>query len=136
VVVVQTFQPASDPVQFAKRLDYRGFVTAELERRAEFGYPPERHLVRHLFRGRNAEKVAFVAEAWVKELERLHPGLAEIRGPAPCPFEKVQDQHRFHVWYLVPAVKPLLAALLPLRAKLLRDADVTDVLDVDAQDCA
>ncbi|MEY2821756.1 MAG: Primosomal protein [Verrucomicrobiota bacterium] len=136
VVVVQTFQPASDPVQFAKRLDYRGFVTAELERRAEFGYPPERHLVRHLFRGRNAEKVAFVAEAWVKELERLHPGLAEIRGPAPCPFERVQDQHRFHVWYLVPAVKPLLAALLPLRAKLLRDADVTDVLDVDAQDCA
>jgi len=135
-VVVQTFQPASDPVQFAKRLDYAGFVSAELERRAEFGYPPERHLVRHLFRGRNAEKVSFVAEAWVKELERLHPGVAEVRGPAPCPFEKVHDQHRFHVWYLVPAVKPLLAALLPLRAKFLRDADVTDVLDVDAQDCA
>ena len=103
---------------------------------AEFGYPPDRHLIRHVFRGRNAEKVNFVADAWVKELERLHPGLCEIRGPAPCPFEKVQDQHRVHIWYLVSGVKSLLAALLPLRAKILGDEDVIDVIDVDAQDCA
>jgi len=136
VVVVQSFQPATDPIQFAKRLDFEGFAAAEMERRAEFGYPPDRHLIRHVFRGRNAEKVNFVADAWVKELERLHPGMAEIRGPAPCPFEKVQDQHRVHVWYLVTGVKSFLAALLPLRARMLRDEDVIDVLDVDAQDCA
>ena len=134
-VVVQTFQPASDPVQFAKRLDFQGFAAAELVKRSEFGYPPERHLIRHVFRGRNAEKVNFVAEAWVKELERLHPGLAEVRGPAPCPFERVQDQHRVHIWYFVSGVKTFLAAALPLRAKILGDADVIDVLDVDAQDC-
>jgi primosomal protein N' (replication factor Y) len=136
VVVVQSFQPASDPIQFAKRLDFHGFAAAELEKRAEFGYPPERHLIRHVFRGRNAEKVNFVADAWVKELERLHPGLCEIRGPAPCPFEKVQDQHRVHIWYLVTGVKSLLSVLLPLRAKILGDEEVIDVIDVDAQDCA
>jgi primosomal protein N' (replication factor Y) len=136
VVVVQSFQPATDPIQFAKRLDFEGFASAEMERRAEFGYPPERHLIRHVFRGRNAEKVNFVADAWVKELERLHPGVAEVRGPAPCPFEKIQHQHRVHIWYLVAGVKSFLAALLPLRAKMLRDEDVIDVLDVDAQDCA
>ena len=134
-VVVQTFQPASDPVQFAKRLDFEGFAAAELVKRAEFGYPPERHLVRHVFRGRNLEKVNFVAEAWVKELERLHPRMAEIRGPAPCPFERVQDQHRVHLWYFVSGVKSLLAAILPLRAKILRDEEVIDTIDVDAQDC-
>ena len=136
VVVVQSFQPATDPLQFAKRLDFEGFAAAEMERRAEFGYPPDRHLIRHVFRGRSAEKVNFVADAWVKELERLHPGIAEVRGPAPCPFEKVQDQHRVHVWYLVTGVRSFLAALLPLRAKVLRDEDVIDVIDVDAQDCA
>ncbi len=136
VVVVQSFQPATDPIQFAKRLDFEGFAAAEMERRAEFGYPPDRHLIRHVFRGRSAEKVNFVADAWVKELERLHPGIAEVRGPAPCPFEKVQDQHRVHVWYLVTGVRSFLAALLPLRAKVLRDEDVIDVIDVDAQDCA
>ncbi len=136
VVVVQSFQPATDPIQFAKRLDFEGFAAAEMERRAEFGYPPDRHLIRHVFRGRSAEKVNFVADAWVKELERLHPGIAEVRGPAPCPFEKVQDQHRVHVWYLVTGVRSFLAALLPLRAKVLRDEDIIDVIDVDAQDCA
>ncbi len=136
VVVVQSFQPATDPIQFAKRLDFEGFAAAEMERRAEFGYPPDRHLIRHVFRGRSAEKVNFVADAWVKELDRLHPGIAEVRGPAPCPFEKVQDQHRVHVWYLVTGVRSFLAALLPLRAKVLRDEDVIDVIDVDAQDCA
>jgi primosomal protein N' (replication factor Y) len=104
-------------------------------KRSEFGYPPERHLIRHVFRGRNVEKVNFVADAWVKELERLHPGIAEIRGPAPCPFERVQDQHRVHIWYFVHGVKSFLAAALPLRTKILGDDDVIDVLDVDAQDC-
>ena len=41
-----------------------------------------------------------------------------------------------HCWYFVKSVKPLLAALLPLRAKILRDEQVIDVIDVDAQDCA
>jgi hypothetical protein len=41
-----------------------------------------------------------------------------------------------HIWYLVTGVKSLLAALLPLRAKILGDEDVIDVIDVDAQDCA
>ncbi len=135
VVVVQTFQPASDPIQFAKRLDFQGFAAAELVKRSEFGYPPERHLVRHVFRGRNVEKVNFVADAWVKEIERLHPGIAEIRGPAPCPFERVQDQHRVHLWYFVHGVKSFLGTILPLRAKILCDEDVIDVIDVDAQDC-
>jgi primosomal protein N' (replication factor Y) len=136
VVVVQTFQPATDPIQFAKRLDFLGFAEAELERRNEFGYPPCRHLIRHVFRGRNVDKVNFIADAWVQELNRLHPGIAEIRGPAPCPFEKIQDQHRVHLWYLVSGVKSFLAAMLPLRAKFLCDEEVIDVLDVDAQDCA
>jgi hypothetical protein len=35
----------------------------------------------------------------------------------------------------VHGVKSFLAAALPLRAKILGDVDVIDVLDVDAQDC-
>lgn len=135
-VVVQTFQPASDPVQFAKRGDFEGFSSAELLRRKEFGYPPTRHLIRHVFRGRDAEKVAFIAEGWVKELERALPGVAEVRGPTECPIARIQEMHRFHVWYLVPAVAPFMRDMIPLRERLLRDASVIDVVDVDAMDCA
>ena len=41
-----------------------------------------------------------------------------------------------HIWYLVTGVKSLLSAILPLRAKILGDDEVIDVIDVDAQDCA
>jgi primosomal protein N' (replication factor Y) len=129
----RTFQLLTQVAGRAGRGDLEGVVVVQS---FQFGYPPDRHLVRHVFRGRNAEKVNFVADAWVKELERLHPGLCEIRGPAPCPFEKVQDQHRVHIWYLVTGVKSLLSAILPLRAKILGDDEVIDVIDVDAQDCA
>jgi len=135
-VVVQTFQPASEPVQFAKRCDFEGFAAAELARRAEFGYPPGRHLIRHVFRGRDAEKVAFIAERWVREVERELPGAAEIRGPTECPIARIQELHRMHVWYLVPAALGFVRRLRPLRERLLRDPDVADVLDVDALDCA
>ena len=134
-VVVQTFQPASDPIQFAKRCDFEGFAAAELERRREFGYPPGRHLIRHLFRGRNEEKVAFTAEHWVRELEKVLPANVEIRGPTACPIARIQEMHRHHVWYLVPAVAPFLRVLRPLRERLLGSDDVADILDVDALDC-
>ena len=135
VVCVQTFQPASDPIQFAKRCDYEGFAAAELERRKEFGYPPGRHLIRHLFRGRSEEKVIFTAEHWVRELEKALPKNVEIRGPTVCPIGCIKDLHRHHVWYLVPAVAPFLRILRPLREKILGDAEVADILDVDALDC-
>jgi primosomal protein N' (replication factor Y) len=135
VVYVQTFQPASDPIQFAKRCEYEGFAAAELERRKEFGYPPGRHLIRHLFRGRSEEKVIFTAEHWVRELEKVLPKNVEIRGPTVCPIGCIKDLHRHHVWYLVPAVAPFMRILRPLREKILGDAEVADILDVDALDC-
>ncbi|HEY3184097.1 MAG TPA: primosomal protein N', partial [Gaiellaceae bacterium] len=44
-VLVQTFQPDSRPVSYAARHDVGRFLTEELERRRELGYPPFRHLV-------------------------------------------------------------------------------------------
>ncbi|MEM9226445.1 MAG: primosomal protein N', partial [Verrucomicrobiota bacterium] len=85
-VVVQTFMPHSAPIQFARRSDFEGFLDEELEQRREYHYPPFRHLVRHLFRGRNPEKVAFYAEQWSKLLEEKLEVEIEIRGPSPADF--------------------------------------------------
>src|SRR5207248_6783769 len=45
-VVVQSFQPDARPVTLAARHDVARFLTGELERRRELGYPPFLHLVR------------------------------------------------------------------------------------------
>ena len=133
-VIVQTFTPSAAPIQFAKRADFDEFLEDELERRREFGYPPLRHVIRHVFRGNDALRVEETAERWAEFLENAAAGLFEIRGPAPCPTEKIQDNYRFHVWYFCENVVRASARLTELRAAFPQPEDVIDVIDVDPID--
>lgn len=134
-VVVQTSLPYAPSIQFARRQDFDGFAADELENRKEYNYPPFQHLIHHLFRGKNPEKVRFYAEQWAKHLEEvLLPGFpaVEIRGPAPCPIEKIKDHYRYQLWYFTPGVTRLVPRIQALRREFKWDRDVIEVLDVDA----
>jgi len=130
-VVVQTFTPQSEAVQFSRHADFLGFSQHELKLRKDFGYPPYRHLIHHLFRGPNPEKLAFVAEQWAKLVEKeLGPGV-ELRGPAPSPIEKIKDEYRWQLWYFTGGVTKIVATLVRLREDFPWPEGVTQVLDVD-----
>jgi primosomal protein N' (replication factor Y) len=130
-VVVQTFTPKSDAIQFAKRADFDGFAETELGVRQKFAYPPYRHLIHHLFRGPNPEKIRFFAEQWVKQVEQALGGTVEIRGPTPSPIEKVKDEYRFQIWYFCARATPVVPKLVELQATINWPDDVIQVLDVD-----
>lgn len=134
-VVVQTFLPHAPPIQFARRQDFDDFAADELELRRQFGYPPFRHIVHHIIRGKNEDKVVWFSEQWVKFVEpRLHAVFPEIeiRGPAPCPIPKIKDLYRFQVWYFTPRITRLVAVLQQLRTEFQWDPTLANVLDVDA----
>ncbi len=130
-VVVQTFTPQSDAIQFAKKSDFDGFAAAELTMRKNFAYPPYRHLIHHLFRGPNPEKIKFFAEHWVKQVEAALGSAVEIRGPSPAPIEKVKDEYRYQIWYFTARTAKVVAELVKLQAAMKWPDDVTQVLDVD-----
>lgn len=131
-VVVQTYQPSSAPIQYARRNDFDGFLEDELRMREEFHYPPFRHLVVHLFRGLNEDKVQFHIEQWAKLLEKSPVAAQiEIRGPAKAPFEKIKDMHRYQLWYFVPSASRVMPALVALRQGFPMDNEVSDHFDVD-----
>ena len=130
-VIVQTMTPAAAPIQYAKKNDYDGFLEDELAQRRECGYPPHTHLIRHLFRGPNPEKVLFYAEQFARALEAAHPGLAEVRGPAACPIEKIKDSYRFQIWYTCDRVTRVMPAILAVRRDFPGDDEVVDLLDSD-----
>ena len=69
-VIVQTFTPQSEAIQFSRHADYAGFTASELTMRQSFQYPPYRHLIHHSFRGPNPEKLQFYAEQWAKKVEQ------------------------------------------------------------------
>jgi primosomal protein N' (replication factor Y) len=114
-VVIQTHTPHAPPIQFARKSDFDGFQLEELEQRREFNYPPFRHLIRHLFRGRNPDKVNFYIEQWLKVVEERMDGQLEIRGPAPAPIEKIRDEYRFQIWYFAPSASRVIGSLMALR---------------------
>jgi len=134
-VFAQTYAPESAAIQFARRGDLDGFVDDELRQRKEFGYPPFRHLVRHVFRSRNDQKAAFFAEQWSNHLRsKLENAEIEIRGPTAAPLEKIKDYYRFHLWYFMHSVSKSLPTIVDLRRDFPMDEEVLDVLDVDAQE--
>jgi primosomal protein N' (replication factor Y) len=131
-VVVQTFTPQSETIQFSRHADYVGFAEDEMKLRREFGYPPCRHLIRHLFRGPNADKLKFFAEQWARQAGAALGARAELRGPAPAPIEKIKDEYRWQLWYFTAAVSRIVGELERLRAEFAWPDDITQVLDVDA----
>jgi primosomal protein N' (replication factor Y) len=131
---VQTYTPHAAPIQFAKRADFDGFLDAELALRREYHYPPSRRLVRHLFRGHNAEKVKFYAEQWAKRAEAVLPAGVELRGPAPPPLDKLKGYYRFQLWYFTDRISRIAPLLSQLREEFPLDKEVLETIDVDPVD--
>ena len=130
-VVVQTFTPQADAIQFARRADFDGFADAELAIRERYRYPPSRHLIHHLFRGPNPDKLRFVAEAWARQAGARLGAAVEVRGPAASPIEKIKDEYRYQVFYFTASVTRVVPVLAALRDAFAWPDGVTQVLDVD-----
>ncbi len=131
-VYVQTFAPHAPSIQFARKGDVEGFVEEEMEMRKEFAYPPYRHLIRHIFRGRSEDKTSYYAEQWAKMLRNNPIKNIDIKGPAPAPLEKIKGYYRYHLFYLTHQVSKFLAEFKRRRKKFPLDNEVHDILDVDA----
>ncbi len=132
-VVVQTRTPQASPILYARQSDFDGFLMEALDQRKEFQYPPYRHLIRHLFVGRNPVKVEFYMNQWLKELRPILGGDLDIKGPVPTPIEKIKDEYRFQFWYFTPSVARVMERLNDQRNhfKIKLDKDVREWIDVD-----
>ncbi len=130
-VIVQTFTPQAEAIQFSRQADFAGFAESEMKIRRDFHYPPYRHLIHHLFRGPNPEKLKFFAESWAKLVEKEIGERVELRGPSASPIEKIKDEYRWQLWYFTNAVTKVVPQLVKLRDAFAWPDDITQVLDVD-----
>jgi primosomal protein N' (replication factor Y) len=130
-VIVQTFTPQAEAIQFSRHADFAGFAASELKIRRDFHYPPYRHLIHHLFRGPNPEKLKFFSEQWAKLVEKSLGERVELRGPSAAPIEKIKDEYRWQLWYFTNGVTKVVPELARLRSEFAWPDDITQVLDVD-----
>ena len=131
-VYVQTYAPFTSSIQFARKGNVQGFTEEEMENRKEFAYPPYKHFIRHIFKGRSYEKTSFYVDQWKKTLEKESLKQVSIKGPAPAPLEKIKGYYRFHLFYFTSNVLSFLKQYDEIRNKFPLDKDLSDTLDVDA----
>ena len=128
-VIVQTFQPDSRPIVNAARHDVTRFLTEELERRRELGYPPFRHLVRVVADGREPGDA-------MQLLGEIGAGLdgADVLGPAPL--LRLRGRHRAQLLVKTDRVRPVASRAAQLHAAAapaMSRAGVRATVDVDPQ---
>jgi primosomal protein N' (replication factor Y) len=130
-VLVQTFQPESRAIALAARHDVEGFLTGELERRRELGYPPFRHLVRVLVSG---PEQADPLRALTEVAEGLRGAPGELLGPAAL--YRLRGRHRAQLVIKTERPREVAARtgrLLAAASPAMRRADLAAVVDVDPQ---
>ena len=128
-VIVQTFQPDATPLRYAARHDVAGFLTEELGRRRELGYPPFGHLIAIVASGSDAA----APERLLRELSRRLDG-ATLLGPAPL--LRLRGRHRAQLVAKTDrprALAALAGQVLAAAAPAMRKAGVSAVVDVDPQ---
>jgi len=128
-VLVQTFQPDARPIVLAARHDVRRFVADELERRAQLGYPPFRHLVRIVVSGSGSDPVTALSEL----RDELSDG-ADLLGPAPLLRLRGRERAQLVAKTDQPGAFAAAAGrLLAAAAPAMRKAGLAAVVDVDPQ---
>ena len=131
-VVVQTFTPHKEPIQFARQHDYVSFYDYEIEQRRETEMPPMTRMICLTVRSRSEEKAKFVAETLEKELQKRTTSLNVLIGkPTPAPLAKVQNQYRYQLILRSQQILTLVEAVNKVMSATKMPDGVNTAVDVD-----
>ncbi|MBU6409644.1 MAG: primosomal protein N', partial [Verrucomicrobia bacterium] len=100
-VIVQAFAPFHPAIQYARRHDFAGFFEQELEFRRSLTYPPFSRVALLTIRGRNEDKVKFLADHLKRGIEQAIP-----RKGAPAPGAPDAENANFGLILSGPAPAP------------------------------
>ena len=99
-VIVQTYNPEHYAVQAASRHDYAAFFRRELAYRRRLDYPPFSRLLALRYSHEDPRRCQTEASRlgrWLEaEIRRLDIP-AELIGPAPCFFRRIQGRYRWQI---------------------------------------
>lgn len=134
-VILQTYNPHALPIQAAAHYDRSAFITGELEKRRQFGYPPFTSCVNILAWGAQKEATRHALEQFrVVLMDHLaSKGCTTwwVSDVLACVLEKVREIYRFHIFIKAPREAAVSAVLYELVRKRKTVAGVNIAIDVD-----
>lgn len=137
-VIVQSFAPESAPLQHAIKGEYTAFAAEELAARKEVLYPPFRHFIHVILRGKKEEDVALAAgditgllRTAAKKHLRNRGFLCDVHGPAPAPLSRAHGYYRWQAIVRTGQVIATLEKVIRPVMKMRQYRGVTVYTDVD-----
>lgn len=132
-VFVQSFTPFHPAIQYARRHDYAGFYDQETEFRNQLQYPPASRIAMITLKGRNEDKVSFLADHFRKVMEPLLKEFGDlvIAGPAPAPLARAETFYRFQLMLRTKHMTGLSRKLAELSKREKLPPDITATIDID-----
>lgn len=128
-VVVQSYHPEHPAIRHAARHDTAAFLAEEIVFRRAFGWPPAARLALVRFEAATAAAAREGAEEAARALQPTAEGL-RVRGPAPCPLERIKGQWRWQLLVSAASRALLVTALEAVESRPVA-ASARRVIDVD-----
>ena len=128
-VVVQTYHPDHPAVRHAAAHDVASFSREELVFRRTFAYPPAARMALVRYQGESLPKTRAACTEAAAASRPLPEGV-RLRGPAPCPLERLRGQWRWQILLSAPNRAALRTVLDRVEALSL-PAAVRRTVDVD-----
>ena len=95
-VIIQTYSPENSSLLYAKKHDFHGFYNSEIEQRRMLQYPPYARLAVVMFRHKDNERVAGVANDFTALLKSQKIPMT-IYGPTPSALQRVDNEFRWQL---------------------------------------
>lgn len=132
-VFVQSFTPFHPAIQYARRHDFVGFYEQEIEFREQLKYPPLTRIALITVKGRNEDKVSFLAEHVRKEMGAMMAELGDlvVAGPAPAPLARAETFYRYQLMLRTRHMSSLSKRLNELIKNLKLPEGVHVTVDID-----
>lgn len=127
-VIIQSYTPEHYVIKKAVEQDYEGFFEKEIQQRKNFFYPPFSRIIRIVIRGEQEEQVVAASG---KLSEILGGKSLKFYGPVACPLEKINKNYRYHLFFKVSSVLPVLEKVKDALNQLKKLKTVYFELDVD-----
>ena len=135
-VLIQTRSVSHPCLQAVIEHDHAAFASVELAERRRHGYPPYSHLAVLRFEGRDAVRVAELAERVAGVLRGAgagSDGMSVLRGPAPAALERLRGRARW-ILMVMARQRGRLHRFLRAVEGVARAGEVRMIVDVDAYD--
>ncbi len=131
-VIIQTHVPHAPAIQFARRHDTDGFAESELALRAQFGFPPYKHMAVLTLRSESESLAEFSIQNLYKHILKALPVEVEITEPMPAAIAKAYGQFRFQCTLKADSARLIADICSREIAKLAVGEEIRISLDIDA----